>query len=161
MVSCPFGLGIVKEVRSDEMLKIRPSKWQIVKEVEHMMYIHKNQVTLRAPFAPGDEVISRHGNGIIEEIRICDGVAVIRPSTWGSSESSTPCLFEPIVSLRHQQKHIDTSSSMSDSDMPMLTQRFLDNLKIFLRSSKKRIKEVNNHKRNDGCENSRSCEILR
>jgi hypothetical protein len=150
MVTSPFGDGIVKEVRDDGMLKMRPSRWSIINEVEHMIYIHKSQVTVRAPFAKGDEVMTRHGSGVIEEIRIYDSVAVIRPSTWGSSSSSTPCIFEPIVSLRHQQKHVGDSNYMSESDMPLLTLTFIDKLKRFLRSSNKKRKEVNKLKQQMG-----------
>jgi hypothetical protein len=142
MITCPFGDGIMKEVRDNGMLMIRPSKWRIINEVEHMMYIHKDQVTVRPPFLVGDVVMTRHGHGVIEEVRVYDSVAVIRPVTWGSSASSTPCIFEPIVSLRHQHKHQDEANYMSESDMPMLTQKFIDKLKIFLRSSNKR-KKVN------------------
>ena len=143
LVTSPFGHGIVKEVRENGILRIRPSNWSIFNEVEHMMYIHKDLVSIRAPFVQGEEVMSRHGNGVIEEVRIYDSVAVIRPVTWGSSASSTPCIFEPIVSLRHQQKHQDDSNFMSESDMPKLTQKFIQKLKIFLRSSNKKRKEVN------------------
>ena len=143
LVNTPYGPGTVKEVRSNGMLKVRPLKWHLQDEVVHTMIIHKDVVSIRAPFVAGDVVDTHHGAGVVVEVRPSDCVAVIRPLTWSMSAMSIPLIYEPIVGLRplHDPARQNAMPS-SESDLPKLTLAFVSTLKAFMKTSNEKMSEM-------------------
>lgn len=139
-VTTPYGDGRVIEVRKDSIV-IKPTKWLLFSEVQHMLYIHPSLVTVRSPFVVGDLVVCNHGSGVVKELSIVDNIAVITPMSWGKSSISTPKIYSPIVSLRPLINY-EKLKMNTQSDMPILTHRFVDRLCNFAKLSQDSIKHI-------------------
>ena len=98
IVRSTYGIGEVMDVRSDDMLVIRPTEWKLANNCVPTFYIkqtplpHTPFVSQVTSFKVGQTVRSTYGIGKILEVRKND-MLVIRPTNWNLANNCVPTFF--------------------------------------------------------------------
>eukprot|EP01041_Mallomonas_annulata_P004313 gene4313-8577_t len=110
MVETPYGNGIIKEKRENDLVVI-PSNWALNNDKPPTFYMNPKDIT--PVLKIGDKVSCLFGKGVLVDIRYSDTIHVVTISNWLLANGKSPILY-----VNHSMLTKDTSAILEESKIP-------------------------------------------
>jgi len=91
-VKTQYGLGVVKEVRRDNVIVVEINSWELAYGCRPTVFLQADALEVPATFAVGETVQTQYGEGKIVKKR-WDGVYEVRATKWELAYKQIPHMF--------------------------------------------------------------------